>query len=196
MDGLVTPTSHQSGARTRLRSIFRLAVQHLRPSVGVVASVSVAMELWLAGYRPFYSLIFGAGWGLSMLYAVQLRGLKRGDGSVSWTGVLVAAIAFPAISVPLLFNVGALPHILDLTSAPLGIVYFAAKVGCHRIGCCNWGLKRRQAVSLPLLEAWITLALTTVVIIITLSPAPAGIAFAVFLIIHITVWQVAKKFRV
>lgn len=147
---------------------------------------SCASRLGVTGSACFEPRVFG------LLEPLFLAGLAD-DGSVSWTGVLVVAIGFPIIAVPLLFDVEMLHEVLDLTAVPLGIIYVAAKLGCHRIGCCNWNRNRWCGTSLPLVEAWITLALSAA--LITLSPAPAGLGFATFLLFHSAAWQAAKRLR-
>lgn len=193
--------SKSSGAMTRINRIPghvllpQFATRHLRPITGVVVSAALVLAMWNDGNALVWSALLGGGWGLSLLYAVQLRGLKRGDGSASWSGVLFAAIVFPALAVPLVLKSEELLRAFDLTAIPLALVYIASKLGCHRIGCCDRPHMRRGLLSLPMLEVLATSAISVLVACALAVDGPDGLAFLVFLVLHVVSWQSAKRLR-
>lgn len=168
---------------------------HVRPVTGVAASAAVVLALMAEGHGLVRSAVIGGGWGLCMLYAVQLRGLRRNDGSASWSGVLLAALAFPGVLVPPLVGPDALLTVLDHTALPLAAVYIAAKLGCHRIGCCDFPRRPRGGLSLPMREVLATATIAVLAGCVLLADAPNGLGFLVFLLLHVASWQAAKRYR-
>lgn len=193
--------SNSSGVMTRIHRIsghvllLRFATRHLRPITGLAVSAALVLALWRDGHTLVWSALLGGGWGLSLLYAVQLRGLKRGDGSASWSGVLLAAIAFPTLAGPLALESGELLRVFDLTLIPLALLYIVSKLGCHRIGCCDRPHMRRGMLSLPMLEVLATSAISVLAVCALAADGPDGLAFLTFLLLHVASWQAAKRLR-
>ncbi|MDY4341029.1 hypothetical protein NG829_18905 [Xanthomonas sacchari] len=169
---------------------------NLRAIVGLLMAISLSCAIWLALNQPFIrSFIFGGGWGLSMLYGVQLRGLLRRDGSVSWTGALLSSTIWILVAIPLLLSWSLIGYVLDWCMLSTLLIYISAKLGCHRIGCCDWMLGRKRTIaSLPMLEVVITALLVIIGGFSSLTLIP-GVTGLLLLLSHVAVWTSLKKFR-
>src|SRR5690606_27170391 len=77
----------------------------------------------------------------------------------------------------------------------LALIYIAAKLGCHRIGCCDRPNMLRGVPSLPMLEVMATSAISVLVGCALAVDGPNGLAFLVFLSLHVASWQTAKRLR-
>lgn len=186
-----------AGIRDRPTLAASVWWEHLRTLTGIAASIAYGVAVNRALPLPLIGgLAFGGGWGLVLLYAVQLRGIVQKDGSASWSGVLAASLAYTLVVTVAAFGIKRIPAVLDLSTVPLGVIYIAAKLGCHRIGCCNWKHAHRSPfLSLPLLEvAFTTIALTLAITVSRLLQVP-GTEFCVFSICHVGSWSIAKRFR-
>ena len=96
---------------------------------------------------------------------------------------------------PILLGFTASVVALDAAIAPLTLVYVASKVGCHRIGCCNWARGRENwPISLPLIESGSNLVICGLFLIQNF-PLPPGSAFVSFLCLHLAIWRALKSLR-
>lgn len=136
----VDTVTRESGRSLRA-SVLALPTwwESLRTVTGIVASIGFGVGISRAFALPLVGgLAFGGGWGLVLLHAVQLRSIMQGDGAASWSGVIAASMAYALAATSVIIGIGHIPVVLDLSTIPLGAIYIAAKLGCHRIGCCNW----------------------------------------------------------
>lgn len=169
---------------------------HTRSAVGLLSSSYLALHLWVETGFFFRSVIFGSGWGLCLLYGVQLRGLIRQDESVSWTGALAAGIAWSLTLGLVFFGVGKILYVLDLTAILYAAIYIAAKLGCHNIGCCNWNNRSGRSISLPALEMLLTATTIGVtVVVVRYFNLNHGILFMMYMTAHVISWLGAKRWR-
>lgn len=183
-------------APSRWTVILDLVIVNLRALTGVVASVIFGYLVWdRHGQNLVLALAFGGGWGLAMLYGVQLRGLVRRDGSVSWTGALLSSVLWVCAVGSIVFSPSLVLSLIDISSILTGAIYISAKLGCHRIGCCDWEKGRRHRLySLPMLEALVTV-LQICFVLLMLGDVPRGAVAATFLSFHIATWTAFKRFR-
>ncbi|MBD7924455.1 hypothetical protein [Xanthomonas bonasiae] len=174
-----------------------LVIVNLRALTGIVASAIFGYLVWdRHGQNLILALAFGGGWGLAMLYGVQLRGLVRRDGSVSWTGALLSSVLWVCAVGSVAFSPSLVLPLIDISSILTGVIYISARLGCHRIGCCDWKKGRRSRFfSLPMLEAIVTTVQISLALLM-FRDMPSGIVAATFLPSHIATWTAFKIFRV
>lgn len=173
------------------------AIKQLRTITGIAASIFLGVSVSRSFALPLVGgLAFGGAWGIVLLYAVQLRGLVQGDRSASWSGVIIASLIYIVSATFVFLGVSKIPVVLDLSTPPLGAIYIAAKLGCHRIGCCNWkSTLRPHLLSLPLIEAIFTVVILIFVFMSSRALQVAGAAFCLFSILHVSSWLIVKGMR-
>lgn len=178
--------------------IVAFASRQLRVATGLIGTIGLTIWILKETGEFYRTSLFGFVLGLSLLYGVQLRGLLRADGSVSWTGALASSTAWIAGAGFILYGWPTTLKIFDAFVTPLALIYIAAKLGCHRIGCCGWktSLRKRRFPSLPLLEVVFTALLAISICLLSLTlDLEDGIACTLFMALHIAGWKFLQKFR-
>lgn len=169
---------------------------HLRAATGLLASGYLVIRLYLHTNSLGRSAIFGIGWGLALLYGVQVRRIAKDGSVVSWTGALSSVLTWTFLVGYFCFGSSHFLFILDLTIAPLASIYIAAKIGCHNIGCCNWAEGgKSMKYSLPLVEVMLTASFIMFAIVAGLTLKVSGVIFSIFILLHLFGWKTAKRFR-
>ncbi len=181
-----------------------LTAHSVRLWCGVVAAAvmylllsNIGDDVWKAGVLAV--VWFAAAWvGVKLRF---LRRLLRGRAElavtepVTWTASVVCAALAVTVGSLVLYPLEDLAKTWDSLAVSTSICYVGAKAGCIILGCCQGEQKCRllYGARLPAGEALATTAcLAPIGVLVHLAD---GVAFVVFVIIHIIVRRVSINCR-
>lgn len=154
----------------------------------VVVAALVILWLQVAGGSPMFlavltigaqlaAIFFGGSpgslaWLLFSRRPTKLLKVRRWDGAFR-AFALITCIEYLAFSTKLSSN------FLGLSGAFLFLIYFCAKQGCYRIGCCGWSLRStsfqwlRGRIPLQKLEAVLSVTIGCALLVVVTSSTVA-----------------------